>query len=419
MVAPRLTQQVAAAFLPSPPDVVGVAVSGGGDSMALLHLMHVLCTLHGSKLRAVTVNHGLRAASADEADHVGDCCARLGIPHDTLLWDDWDGKGNLQSVARDARYSRMADWARGHGLNTIALGHTADDQAETFLMRLARKSGVTGLSGMPQRVMREGIIWVRPLLGASRQDLRHYLREQQITWIEDPSNEDLTFERVRARQTLDLLQDLGINAGVLSDVAEQMAEARKALDWQTFLAAREIATIDAGAVVLCDRKMRILPEEIQRRLLVHAVSWISGATYPPRRGAVANLMRGLRKGQAGTADGVHARRIEGRIWVFRELNAVREVQSDPETLWDQRWRVSPSDPDGDWQDVTVRALGQEGLQQCPDWRASGLPHEVLLSTPAVWRGDDVVAAPLAGWGQKWHADVDGGKEAFFAALLTH
>lgn len=415
----RLTQQVAQAFLPHPPDVLGVAVSGGGDSMALLSLMHVLCTLHGCKLRAVTVNHGLRAAAADEANGVSDYCARIGVPHDTLLWDDWDGKGNLQSVARDARYTRMAEWARLHDITTITLGHTADDQAETFLMRLARKSGVTGLSAMPQRVLREGITWVRPLLAASRQELRDYLRSQQLCWIEDPSNEDMTYERVRARQALGVLGDLGITADVLSDVSEQMAQARKALDWQTFLAARDIVRVDAGAVVISDRQLRILPEEIQRRLLVHAVNWISGGIYPARRAAVQNLLHGLRKGQAGTADGVHARRVGGYIWVFRELNAVRGVQSDPDTLWDARWRVSPPEEDCKWDDVTVRALGKDGLQQCPDWRATGRPHEVLLSTPAIWRGDEVIAAPLAGWDQKWHADVDGGTETFFAALLTH
>ena len=406
--------------MPKPPAVLGVAVSGGGDSMALLHLMHVMCTLHGTKLRAVTVNHGLRAEAASEACVVSKYCATLGVPHDTLLWDDWDGKGNLQSVARDARYKRMTIWAHEHGINTVALGHTADDQAETFLMRLARRSGVNGLSGIPRRIVREGTTWVRPLLAASRDDLRSYLSAQQIDWVEDPSNEDTTYERVRARQTLHLLQNLGITAAVLSDVTEQMKDARKALDWQTFLAAREIAEIDAGAVVLCERKLRILPDEIQRRLMVHSVNWISGTNYPARRAAVANMMSGLRKGQAGTADGVHARRVGGRIWIFRELNAVRETRSEPDNLWDQRWRLlPPDDPNGEWRNVTVRALGSDGLQQCPDWRTSGRPQEVLLSTPAVWRGNTVVAAPLAGWSQKWHADVDGGTETFFAALLTH
>lgn len=415
----RLTQQVAEVFLPNPPAVVGVAVSGGGDSMALLHLMHVFCALHGCKLRAVTVNHGLRAEAEQEADTVRQFCAQLGVPHDTLLWTDWDGKGNLQSAARDARYALMADWATTHGLNTIAVGHTADDQAETFLMRLARRSGVDGLAGMPPRVVRNGITWVRPLLAASREDLRSYLRTQQINWIDDPSNEDRQFERVRTRQTLGHLAELGIDATVLTEVVGHMAQARKALDWQTFLAARELVDIEAGAVVLCDRRLRTLPDEIQRRLLVQSVNWVSRGDYPARRAAIANLMRALRKGQAGTADGVHVRRVKGHIWVFREFNAVRDLESCPDTLWDHRWRLSPTGPDGGWNDVTVRALGNEGLTQCPDWRASGVPHDVLLSTPAVWRGDDVVAAPLAGWHQKWHAVIDGGTETFFAALLTH
>ncbi len=387
--------------------------------MALLHLMHGFCTLHGVRLRAVTVDHGLRPESAREAETVRGYCATLGIPHDTLLWDEWDGLGNLQDAARTARYQRMSRWAGTHGIDTVALGHTADDQAETLLMHLARQSGVNGLSGMPSRKVREGLMWVRPLLGAGREELRAYLNSQGIAWIEDPSNENAAFRRVTARAVLAALAPLGIDAKGLAAVAANMSEARKALDWQTFLAARDLVTVQAGAVVLCENKMRILPSEIQRRLLVHAVGWISGAAYPPRRAAIANLMTALRKGQSGTLDGCHARRVQGKVWVFRELNAVRDVTAKLDTLWDYRWRLSPEDPDGNWQDVTVRALGPDGLEQCPDWRKSGLPHEVLLSTPAVWRGDTVIAAPLAETDQKWHARVDGGEDAFFAALLSH
>ncbi len=417
----RLTQQVADAFLPSPPPVLGVAVSGGGDSIALLHLMHGLCTAHGTRLRAVTVNHGLRAEAADEACEVERYCASIGVPHDTLLWDEWDGKGNLQNVARIARYQRMAAWAREHGLDTIALGHTADDQAETVLMRLARRSGVNGLSGMRSRVLREGVTWVRPLLRSSREDLREYLRVCRIGWAEDPSNEDLTYDRIKARRALVLLADLGIDATGLCMVAEQMAEARRALDWQTFLAAKDLACVYAGAIVLSERKLRILPDEIQRRLLVHAVNWVSGTAYPARRAAVTNLMTALRKGQGGTADGVQARRIGRYIWVFRELDAVRQVETPPDRLWDDRWRFEARAADAATRaaDLRVRALGETGLQQCPNWRETKLPHAVLLSTPAIWRGDEVVSAPLAGFGQTWHADVEDGEDTFFAALLTH
>ncbi|WP_236628283.1 tRNA lysidine(34) synthetase TilS, partial [Sulfitobacter sp. HI0129] len=122
----------------------------------------------GLSLRAVTVDHGLRAGSAEEATGVAACCAALGVPHDTLQWADWDGSGNLQAAARDARYRLMADWAARHDIGAIALGHTADDQAETFVMRLARRSGVDGLSAMAPHSVRAGIEWLRPLLGIHR-----------------------------------------------------------------------------------------------------------------------------------------------------------------------------------------------------------------------------------------------------------
>lgn len=390
--------------------------------MALLHLMHGFCAFHGAKLRAVTVNHGLRAEAASEAQHVARACARLGVRHDILLWDDWDGHGNLQAAARKARYGAIADWARRADINVVALGHTADDQAETVLMRLARGSGVNGLSGIRARLLRNGINWVRPLLQASGADLRAYLRDKHIDWCEDPSNQDTTFDRIKMRRALEVLAPLGIDARALSAVAHNMADARRALDWQTFLAARDIATVDAGAVVLSEHRLRLLPDEIQRRLLVQAITWVSGSEHPPRRGAVATLMAALRKGQAGTADGCHARRVAGSIWVFRELNAVRDAQASHTHLWDDRWRLSPPSvaaPEAERRGLTVRALGIKGLEQCPDWRASGRPHAVLLSTPAIWRGDKVVAAPLAGHGENWHADVEGGAETFFAGLLPH
>lgn len=415
----RLTQLVAEAFLPGPPTVMGVAVSGGSDSMALLHLLHGVCTLHGCKLRAVTVNHGLRPEAQCEAAQVRQVCAKLGISHDTLLWNDWDCQGNLQAAAREARYRLMADWARANEVDTIALGHTADDQAETFVMRLARRSGVDGLSGMPERTTRNGVNWVRPVLRARRDALRAYLRRQNITWADDPSNEDTNFERVRTRATLALLKELGIDADVLSDVAGHMKQARRALDWQTFLAARDMAEVDAGAVVLAERKLRVLPDEVQRRLILSAVMWISGSAYPPRRGAIENLMNALRKGQAGTLDGVKACRVKGDVWIFRELNALCPHGCEIGQMWDDRWRIMPPEGVTDVEGLRVRPLDEDGIRQCPDWRATGRPHDVLLSTPSVWKRETLVCAPLAGVGKSWHAVLNGGKEAFFAALLTH
>lgn len=415
----RLPEYVSEAFLPHPPKTMGVAVSGGSDSMALLHLLNEFCQIHNIELRAVTVDHNLRDAAADEAEHVAQHCAKLGVPHDTLVWQDWNGEGNMQSAARDARYSKMADWAGRNGIDTIAVGHTADDQAETVLMRMARRSGVDGLSAMHPRTLRRGINWVRPLLKTRRTTLRDYLEARHIDWIEDPSNEDERYDRIKARKALEHLAPLGIDANALVAIADHMAQARKALDWHTFLAAKQVVRTEAGALVLDETGLRLQPDEVQRRLMAKSISWVSGAEYSPRRGALASVMAGLKKGQAGTLNGCHIRRIAAQIWIFREYSAVKAITCGTDEIWDNRWRMTPYHPADHHEDLRVRALGLDGLQQCPDWKKSGRPHLMLQSTPAIWRWDELVAAPLAGFAQNWHAELNEPPDTFFAALLSH
>ncbi len=136
---------------------VGIAVSGGGDSIALLHLAQIWAVNNNVKVKVATVDHGLRSASASEAAGVASACALLGLDHRTLRWEGWHGQGDLQAVARNARQRLLADWARSVGIETVLLGHTMDDQAETVLMRLGRGSGVDGLSGMRGRVVSQSL----------------------------------------------------------------------------------------------------------------------------------------------------------------------------------------------------------------------------------------------------------------------
>ncbi len=414
-----LSDCLSEAFLPHPPKRLGVAVSGGSDSTALLHMLHMFCQRHDIELHAVTVDHGLRVEAAEEAAHVARYCAGIGVPHDTLLWLDWNGEGNLQKAARDARYRKMAGWAGSRGIDMIAVGHTADDQAETVLMRLARRSGVDGLSAMRRRTQREGITWVRPLLHTRREALRSYLTHRQITWVDDPSNEDDRYDRIKARKALALLTPLGLSVEALGEVAKNMAETRRALEWQTFLAAKKMARLAAGGVVLDETLLRLQPDELQRRLMVKAINWVNGNTYAPRRAALVSVGEALCNGQAATVAGCQLRRIATRIWVFREYNAVREIETATDALWDGRWKLTPSQPAHHDPELRVRALGMAGLEQCPDWRTSGLPHVVLQSTPAIWKGDELVAAPLAGYPQNWQAELAETEDTFFAVLLSH
>jgi tRNA(Ile)-lysidine synthase len=403
-----------AAFLAAlgPADVpLGLAVSGGGDSVALLRL----AVDAGLAVRAVTVDHGLRIESAAEAAWVGRLCAGLGVPHDVLPWHGWDGAGNLQDQARRARLSLIADWAVSAGLGIVALGHTRDDQAETVLMRLARRAGVDGLSAMAERRAALGVVWLRPLLGVSRDELRSFLRDRKQDWIEDPSNNAPRFDRVKARHVLAELAPLGITPEMLAGVAAQLRDAREALSIQTEAAARRMARVEAGDVVIDRAAFLALPPEIRRRLLVGALTWVASAEYGPRAAAVLSLLAAVAAGQGGTLAGCRVITRRDVLRVTREWQAVREKAAPPGQIWDRRWRVRGPDIKG----LQVRALGRAGLAAIGDWRRTGLPCATGLVLPAVWRDEVLVAAPLLRPGDGWTADLAGGAEGFFLSLLSH
>lgn len=419
-MAQALLQSVTDAFAPAPPAKLGVAVSGGSDSIALLHLLSQMRQTTKTELHVVTVDHGLRAEASDEARQVAAISDQLGLPHDSLSWEDWDRSGNMQCEARNARYRLMADWAVARDIDTIALGHTADDQAETVLMQMARRAGVDGLAGMPVRRLRDGLTWIRPLLGTRRAALRSYLKALGVGWIDDPSNEDLSFDRVKARKALEQLSDVGIDVEGLSAVAANMAQASAALNFQTFQVMREIGQTNAGGVVISAQGWNAQTTEIKRRLLLRAIKWITNAEYAPRHGAVAHAMQAISGGSGATVDGCQIGVSQGDIWIFREYQAVRDLRVPLGALWDGRWRLSTTVPmDVPTHGLEMRALGPQGLLQCPDWRATGRPHASLQASPAIWSGDNLIAAPVAGYGQNWYAEIDGGEESFFAALLTH
>ncbi len=415
-----LAQSIAASFDPAPPPVLGVAVSGGGDSVALLHLLNDYARSRGIALHAATVDHGLRPEAAREAAMVAAQCRALGVAHDTLRWTGWDHSGNLQNEARKARYRLLADWARGQGIDAVCIGHTADDLAETFVMRLGRRAGVDGLSAMPAVFDRHGMRWHRPLLNARRADLRAHLTRCGVTWVDDPSNEDDSFARVRIRKALAVLTDLGVDSAALADVSRHLADARTALDAQMFAAARAHAHVQCGAVAMDWQALCDLPTETRRRLLTHTIAWINGATYAPRSSAVAEVLTALDDAGAATVQGCELRLKRDKLWIYRELQAVRAVDAPVDELWDGRWRLEPcGDAPVPNTQTTIRALGAEGLRSFADWRHLGVPRGVLLASPAVWQGAELVAAPLVGRSQNWQAVLERGEDAFFAAHMTH
>lgn len=380
-----LKHKVGGAFVKAKPGHIGVAVSGGGDSMALLLLLQEWASANGARLSAVTLDHGLRPEAAEEAAFVARACADRGIPHQTLLWQGKAAEGNLQAEARAARYCLIAEWAVGLGIDTICLGHTRDDQAETVLMRLARKAGSDGLRGMADHFERHGVSWVRPLLGLDRAALRAFLERRETDWVEDPSNEDMDFERIKARKALACLGPLGIDAGVLGAVAANLQSENDFLRrlFRRSLSGKVLETL--GALCIDRAAFELRHPEAFRRFIASAVQWIGNAKYPPRAESQQQLEIALLNGKAHTVGGVIGFVSKEKIWLARELQAVKDARGNP---FDYRWRI-----EGPLEGVEIRALGDEGLKQWHSWREIGVPRRVLLSLPSIWKGDELVAIP--------------------------
>lgn len=203
-----------------------VAVSGGGDSMALMHLLSELAPHLALNLRVASVDHGLRSESADEVRLVGAAAAQLGLPF-TPIQLDLSGGANVQARGRDARYQALHAKAKEHG-SKVALGHTLDDQAETVIGRILRGAGLRGLGGVqPQRI--DGV--VRPLIDVRRDAVRAYLRAKGVSWVEDPSNELERFERVRIRRVLATFEAEDPQVGLhLAELADDARDAHQALE---------------------------------------------------------------------------------------------------------------------------------------------------------------------------------------------
>ena len=280
----------------------GVAVSGGPDSMALLWMM---ASLLPGQVWAATVDHRLRKGSDEEARMVAGFCEREHIPHSTLR-PPAPIKGSLQAAARAERYRLLEQWREANALDQIVTAHHADDQLETIVMRLNRASGVGGLAAIRAR---NGVI-VRPLLHWRRSDLVHLALENDLPFVDDPSNSDDRFDRARLRHALRSQTALDPLAAAKS--AAWLAEADEALDWAVD---RLIASWPDASDIAVIRDERYPPEMFRRivaqRLRANEPSLaLRGAALD---GVIAAMHQG-RRAMVGALLIDTVRGLEGTIW---------------------------------------------------------------------------------------------------------
>lgn len=293
--------EVDAEFAPK----LGVAVSGGPDSTALLLLAAAMLP---GRVEAATVDHGLRAESAGEAEDVARLCAQLGVPHATLPVSL--DPGNVQGEARRARYAALGAWAQKRKLGAVATAHHAEDQAETLIMRLNRASGVGGLAGVRARGRMPDVpvLLVRPLLAWRRAELVEIVAKAGVATADDPSNTDDRFDRARLRKAL--AQADWLDTAAIAQSAAHLADADAALAWS--------ADLEFGARVKRDpfgmTYRPMAPRAIALRVMARIVRELD---EEPRGSAIARLFDALVDGHPASIGNLIARPNAGG-WSFAQ-----------------------------------------------------------------------------------------------------
>ena len=392
-----------------------LAVSGGADSIAMMHLAAEWVRRHpqaGVALAVATVDHGLRPESAAEAAAVGAAAVALGLAHETLAWSGDKPQTGVQAAARSARYALLRACA-GRQVRQpahILTAHTADDQAETLLMRLARGSGVDGLAAMrPERVLPGSQIrHVRPLLDVPKVRLIATLRARGIGWSEDPSNANDKFERIRIRRLLPVLAQAGIDVNAIGLSTRRLDRASAALDDLAGHLWDRAVTAHQGAFMAIERRaFDASPPELRVRLLIRAVAAMGAAMGEP--GVAPNLAQiedvvvalNERILPARTLNGAVVLATAATISVFREAGRrglpVIDLAPGHNAAWDGRFAVDlaarASAP------VVVRALSASEWSQLRRRFAlhpAQMPARAAWALPSFWRGPELISVPWFG-----------------------
>lgn len=323
-------------------EVIAAGVSGGADSLALVLRLNDWAKKNGKKIVALTVDHKLRSESGDEAAYVAQLMKQFGIEHHILVWEGGKPTSGIEEAARLARYRLIADWCLAHDIKIYATGHHMRDQAETFLLRLARGSGVSGLSGILPCSEMSGLKIIRPQLGDSPDELKAYLKQKNIRWVEDPSNQNDDFLRVKIRKFLPLLEkETGISVHRLAETCDVLARTRSFVDSEVLkLFSNNVKKWGAVGLSLSVSGFAALHAEMQYRLLALMIKTVGQNVYTPEAKEVLNIVAVL------LSPNPKGRTLGGcEIFVFQKCLWVVAERSSSQVLSKQKWedfiRVNP------------------------------------------------------------------------------
>ena len=378
----------------------GIAVSGGSDSMALFHMLTDWESSNKPEIIVASIDHGLRSESKSEVEFVKKACEMKKVEHFSLAPTTHLSKmpGNLQDNARSARYKLLRNWAIAKNLQCILLGHTLDDQEENLLIRFFRGSGVDGLVSMEEMVPRNEILWIRPLLKFRKEDLRNYLRNKNYSWVDDPSNHDDNYKRVKIRKLLEQLKSNNLITPNFVKTADHMLRASKLSREVAISNSKTLLSFnDVGQISFQVEKFSQLFEDSQYRILAGILSWFSGKFYKPRFSQLENMYNKIfnvnMKGC--TLGGTVFKKKNGIVTVTRELGSIEEnfLVKNKKFIWDNRWLITLKS--GSQGQLYVKPYGLLGIDDQEISITGEFDRNAMATIPMIVTKRDVKFVPFS------------------------
>ncbi|MEC8404159.1 MAG: tRNA lysidine(34) synthetase TilS [Pseudomonadota bacterium] len=378
-------------------DRIALAVSGGRDSMALMCLVyrwkaHLALNI---EIEVITVNHNLRKAAEDECRFVQKIAKDYGFRHKVLIWEHEYIETSIQEKARNARYQLMLDYAREENIDTILTAHTSDDNIETFIMRLAKGSGLDGLKSINEIRHADGIQIERPLLSLSRSLTTEILRSTGNEWVDDPTNEDERFERVKIRNNISSLSSFNISSGNLTKTIQRLTRAHESISFFTNLVSQELVELsELGHADVNFDKLRNYPKEIILRVLAKALTDINGGTVS--LSSLEAVFTELTKTErCKTLNGCQIIPQKNKYVIVRENRGISpaEIKINERISWDGRFDVHLKSCDKT--NIVIDQIGNaDDLRTMIDGTSfQSMPKYVLRTLPGGFIKDKLVLLP--------------------------
>ena len=333
-------------------NVIAVGVSGGADSLALALMAAQGLAVYGKKIVALTVDHGLRPTSAQEAAYVAEIMRQNNIEHHILVWKGDKPETGIEEAARTARYELMREWCAAHDISALMVAHHIRDQAETFLMRLQRGSGLKGLCCMRDVSVWRGLKILRPLLHTNPKVMEDYLQQRHIEWVHDESNEDDRFLRSRIRRFWsEFAAQTGIDAEKLDGAIQCLQSADDFIETQTAEVIKR-QVINDFDVVFSFKHTDYLAWHAEIKFRIIAA--LCRREYIPRSDSIMGVIEKLNHLPFGgvTLGDKEIFAAYGRIWIVPQLQAKHKATRQA------------------WKDLIMR---------CPAYKGRKIPHKARLA----------------------------------------